>query len=385
MNINHSESETILIVDDNESSLKLLTDLVEASGYSVLQAQYGEMALLIAQSKRPDLILLDIRMTGMDGYEVCRRLKLDSVTSGTPIIFLSALDDIEAKLKGFKSGASDYISKPYQADEVLARIKTQLELTSFRNKLEEMVKDRTKQLEAEILERKQATHDLMESRQKLQELSWHMENVREDERKRIARELHDELGQVLTTQRIALEELASKFTHMDESQIQEKLKDIVLNLDQVADTARAISENLRPGVLDLLGLSAAFEQHLNKFMTSTKLKCKLEMSQEEFNVSPNVATVMFRILQESLTNIARHAHANTVEVRLAELNDELILIVEDDGEGIQEIPSGTRKGFGIMGMKERINLLGGNFILESDPHRGTRIEANIPLYVNEGE
>jgi len=341
--------------------------------------------LLIAQSKRPDLILLDIRMTGMDGYEVCRRLKLDSVTSGTPIIFLSALDDIEAKLKGFKSGASDYISKPYQADEVLARIKTQLELTSFRNKLEEMVKDRTKQLEAEILERKQATHDLMESRQKLQELSWHMENVREDERKRIARELHDELGQVLTTQRIALEELASKFTHMDESQIQEKLKDIVLNLDQVADTARAISENLRPGVLDLLGLSAAFEQHLNKFMTSTKLKCKLEMSQEEFNVSPNVATVMFRILQESLTNIARHAHANTVEVRLAELNDELILIVEDDGEGIQEIPSGTRKGFGIMGMKERINLLGGNFILESDPHRGTRIEANIPLYVNEGE
>jgi len=385
MNINRSGSETVLIVDDNESSLKLLTDLIESSGYSVLQAQYGEMALLIAQSRQPDLILLDIRMTGMDGYEVCRRLKLEELTSGIPIIFLSALDDIEAKLKGFKYGASDYISKPYQADEVLVRIKTQLELKGLRNKLEQMVKDRTIQLETEILERKQATQNLMESRQKLQELSWHMENVREDERKRIARELHDELGQVLTMQRIALKELASRFNKLDENQIQGKLKEIIINLDQVADTARSISENLRPGVLDLLGLSAALEEQLNKFMATTKLNCKLEMNQEEFNVPSKVATVIFRVLQESLTNIARHAHASNVEVRLAELNDELILIVQDDGEGILEQPESTRKGFGIMGMKERINLLGGNFILESAPNKGTRIEANIPLNVNDGE
>lgn len=372
------ESGEILIVDDTELSLNLLTDLLDVAGYSVRQAQYGEMALLSAQASAPDLILLDIRMHGMDGYEVCRKLKADTRTSEIPIIFLSALDDTEAKLKGFQLGAVDYIAKPYQAEEVLARVRTHLELRKLQLNLEEMVRTRTKQLEAEIVERTQATQELLESRQMCQELSWHMEEVREEERKRIARELHDELGQVLTVQRIDLVQLASQ-CDMPAHKIQEKLNSIIRMLDQVADTARSISENLRPGMLDMLGLAAAVDHHVEKFMAATQINCKLIMNRSEFDTSAKVATAVFRILQESLTNVARHARAKNVEIQLVGLNNELILIVQDDGCGIPENLVGQRRGFGMMGMQERAKLLGGGFLVESKPGKGTRIEANFPV------
>jgi signal transduction histidine kinase len=374
--------QEILVVDDSRVSLDLLTDLIEFAGYSVRKAQHGESALLSAQADPPALVLLDIRMRGMDGYEVCRKLKADPCTAEIPIIFLSGLDDTEAKLKGFHLGAADYITKPFQAEEVLARVKTQLELGKLRRNLEEMVNLRTRQLEEEIVERMQATQELLESRQKLQELSWHMEEVREEERKHIARELHDELGQVLTAQRIDLMQLASQ-CDMPAQELQKKLHAIVSMLDQVADTARSISENLRPGMLDMLGLAAAIKHHVEKFIAATQLRCKLIMNREEFDIDPGIATAVFRILQESLTNVARHAQARDIEVRLAELNDELILIVQDDGCGIAESPPGRRRGFGLLGMQERVNLLGGKFLVESLPGKGTRIEVNIPVNFTE--
>lgn len=381
-NNNQEEPGEILIVDDSEVSLNFLSDLLDVARYTVRQAQYGEMALLSAQANPPDLILLDIHMPGIDGYEVCRKLKADHRTAEIPVLFLSGINDIEAKVKAFQLGAVDYIAKPYQAEEVLARVRTQLELRKLKLNLEELVNLRTKQLEAEIAERKLAAQDLLESRQKLRELSWHMEEVREEERKRIARELHDELGQVLTVQRIDLMQLASR-RDVPAHELQEKLHEIILMLDQVADTARSISENLRPGVLDMLGLAAAVEHHVENFMSATQLNCRLTMNRDEFDVDPKMATAVFRILQESLTNVARHARAKLIEVQLVDLSNELILIVQDDGCGIPEKPKGRRRGFGLMGMQERVKLLGGEFLIESFPGKGTRIEANFPVKFTE--
>lgn len=136
----------ILAVDDTPASLRLLTDILRAEGYDVRSAISGELALHAAASSPPDLLLLDIRMPGMDGFEVCRRFKEQSATRDVPVIFVSAALEINEKLHGFEMGAVDYITKPYQRDELLARVRTHLELNKLRHHLEDLVQERTRSL-----------------------------------------------------------------------------------------------------------------------------------------------------------------------------------------------------------------------------------------------
>jgi putative two-component system response regulator len=136
----------ILVVDDTPASLRLLTDLLKAEGYEVRSAISGELALCSAASEPPDLMLLDIRMPEMDGYEVCRRIKAMPETCDVPVIFVSAASETDEKVFGFKVGAVDYVTKPYQRDELLARVTTHLELNRLRHHLEELVVQRTNQL-----------------------------------------------------------------------------------------------------------------------------------------------------------------------------------------------------------------------------------------------
>ncbi|OYY73743.1 MAG: two-component system response regulator [Gammaproteobacteria bacterium 28-57-27] len=136
----------ILAVDDTPASLKLLTELLKGEGYNVRSAINGELALKSAFSHPPELILLDIRMPDMDGFEVCQRLKAHAETSHIPVIFVSALTDTDEKLRGFELGAVDFVTKPYQREELLARVRTHLEVDRLRNHLEDMVEERTKKL-----------------------------------------------------------------------------------------------------------------------------------------------------------------------------------------------------------------------------------------------
>ncbi len=138
----------ILVVDDTSASLRLLTDLLTAEGYQVRSAISGELALISASKNPPELVLLDIRMPQMDGYEVCRRLKANPLTSDVPVIFLSAASEIKDKVQGFQLGAVDYVTKPYQREELLARVRTHLELNHLRNHLESLVAERTSELRA---------------------------------------------------------------------------------------------------------------------------------------------------------------------------------------------------------------------------------------------
>ena len=285
-----SNVRKILIVDDTEPTLSLLVDIVSLAGHSAIQANTGEMALSLATANLPDLIMLDIKMPVMDGFEVCRILKSNPLTSDIPIIFLSGNDDPDAKLQGFALGAADYITKPYHPAEVLARVNTQIKLRKLNYDLEELVKARTKQLEAEIDDRIKVTNELVTSRQKLRELSWHMENVREEERKHIARELHDELGQILSSLRIDLTQLASQAS-IPLQEIRKKLQTAIERVNEVADIARLISENLRPGTLDTFGLAAAVEHHVKHFMANTGLYCKLTMNRDQFSIDPKKETI----------------------------------------------------------------------------------------------
>lgn len=136
----------ILAIDDTPASLRLLTDILKAEGYEVRSAISGELALHAAAAQPPELILLDVSMPGMDGFEVCRRLKAQEPTRDIPVIFVSAMSEMVEKLKGFELGAVDYVTKPYQREELLARVRTHLELHRLRHHLSEMVEERTRSL-----------------------------------------------------------------------------------------------------------------------------------------------------------------------------------------------------------------------------------------------
>ena len=356
------ERGEVLVVEDTAASRQLLSDLLTGAGYAARLAQDGAMALRSAQASPPDLILLDVRMPGMDGYEVCRRLKANPRTCDVPIIFLSALRETEDKVHAFALGAVDYIAKPYQPEEVLARVHTHVELARLRAELERRVGERTVQLQ--------------ESQHRLRELAEFLQTVREDERTRIARELHDELGQSLTALRIDLGWLRKR-GGQTEPAVAERLSSALGLVERTVDAVRRISEDLRPRMLDDLGLAAAVEHYVSQFSERSGIPCSLSMNREEFDIDSRSATAIFRIVQEALTNVVRHADAGNVAVRIEQAADGVHLAVRDDGRGFagEERP----RGFGIIGMRERVSALGGRLDIESVPDQGTAVEAWIPV------
>jgi len=358
----------VLIVEDTPASLQLLSDLLTQAGYSARRARDGKIALLSAQAEPPELILLDVRMPDIDGYEVCRRLKADPRTQDVPVIFLSALRETEDKVLAFRLGAVDYIAKPYQPDEVLARVRTHVELRRLQVGLEDIVRQRTAQYV-------QAESQLRQSQAQLQELAGFLQTVREEERARIARELHDELGQALTVLRIDLAWLRNKCAAFEPG-IVARLAAAHGLVERTVEAVRRISEDLRPAMLDDLGLAAALEHHVARFAQSTGMACELAMNREEFALDERLATALFRLVQEALTNVARHAHARRVTVRIDEQDAAIQLAVADDGCGF--CAAAEHKGFGLLGMHERVKMLGGQLAIDSAPGAGTRIEARLP-------
>jgi signal transduction histidine kinase len=333
--------------------------------------------------RHPDLLLLDIHMPGLDGFEVCRRLKAASDTADIPVIFLSAEQDVETKVNCFKLGAMDYITKPFQPEEVLSRVAVHLELRHLQQNLNAMCEQRTRELQQEVIERRRAEAELYESRQQLRELTGHLQEVREVERARIAREIHDELGQALSVARIHLTRLRDR---LDEprTDMERQVNSIIDVLEQASDTARSISENLRPGMLDLLGLGPAIKHHVQHFSEATGIRCLLHMNeQQECQIEDRVAIAAFRILQEALTNVARHAQARTVDIHVFKQDQEMVLTIVDDGQGLQAKPKGTRGSYGLLGMKERAELLGGSLRITSHPGQGVNVEARLPCGVGE--
>jgi hypothetical protein len=228
---------------------------------------------------------------------------------------------------------------------------------------------------SDITERKRNEAKLKESEAQLRELAEFLRRAREEERSRIARELHDELGQSLTALRIDLNWLRSRGGPLTAA-MRERLQAALSLVERTVDAVRRISEDLRPRMLDDLGLAAAIEHHVSQFSQRSGIPCSLTMNREEFEVDSRCATAVFRVVQEALTNVARHADAANVAVRIEETADGIRLSVRDDGRGFAE--QGGGKTFGLIGMRERVAALGGRIEIESVPEQGTAIEAWIP-------
>lgn len=213
----------------------------------------------------------------------------------------------------------------------------------------------------------------------LRELSTFLQSALENERKRIARELHDELGQTMTALHFDLKWLHEQIDSR-QKKIQARLRSMQALIERTVSTVRRISEDLRPGMLDDLGLAAAIEHHAEKFSAQTGINCDLAMNVTEFDLSDQAATALFRIVQESLTNVARHSSATRVTIRLQDIGDKILLIVQDNGRGLPDGPPNGKKTYGLMGMRERVRMLEGVMDIFNEAGSGVRIETFIPKH-----
>jgi PAS domain S-box-containing protein len=228
-----------------------------------------------------------------------------------------------------------------------------------------------------ISKRRQAERELTESRAKLKQLSISLQRAREDDRAHFARELHDQLGQNLTALRIDFNSLANAMTTVEPATLT-RLTTIDQLIDSMVDTTRQICDELRPGMLDDLGFEAAISSYVKNFTQRFTIPCDLLLDSEAYGLDESLSTTLFRIVQEALTNIARHARASHAMVALQDRGDELLLTIADDGCGLSTALEGERKTYGLLGMRERVDMLGGRLAIDSAPGRGTHIEVIIP-------
>jgi len=352
-------TRSILIVDDVSMNLEIISTQLEKRGYVALVARSGQEAVERANLTHPDLILLDVVMPGIDGFETCRRLKQNEATRDIPVIFMTALTATDDKIEGFRVGAVDYVTKPLNVVEVATRVDTHLALDALRKRQAAQ----NRQLRQEIDAREQ---DLRAKR----------EEAREDERKHIARELHDELGQHLSAIRLELSYARMRWG-TDNPELREKVESMQASIDGVIDVVRNLVARLRPTVLDL-GITSALDWLVCEFRASSRVKCDFHVDAQVGELSPLQTSIVFRLVQESLTNIGRHANARNVQVSLQRRSAAYVLTVRDDGLGFDPTKVGIRS-LGLEGMRERAQMLDGRLDLRTEPGKGTNITVTFPL------
>ena len=224
----------------------------------------------------------------------------------------------------------------------------------------------------------QDNSDAKLAEQALRKLSSHLEQAREEERSRIAHEIHDELGSKLTAVKMDLSWLDNKLLEI-EPNYRQKMPPLFQHIDEAITTVQKIATDLHPSILDHLGLAAALEWQMENFTEQTGLRCHLTLPDEPIEIEEQRATALFRIVQESLTNISRHANASKVEIELRIHDDQLTLSIADNGCGMTSLQMNNPDKFGIQGMRERSRHFGGELSIDSQPEQGCTIQLTMPL------
>jgi len=236
----------------------------------------------------------------------------------------------------------------------------------------------------DITERVQSQLELKKSHQDLRDLATHLQDIREDERTRIAREIHDELGQQLTGLKMDISWLSKK-VHSPNEEINVKLSEALALIDDTVKTVRRIATQLRPSILDDLGLVSAIEWQADEFEKRFKIKTAFHSTLGNIAIDKEIATGIFRIFQECLTNVLRHSQATEVKSMLSASNGVLRLLVSDNGIGFNANAIETKKTLGLLGMKERTLIMGGTYDINSKPGEGTTVHIAVPLATSENE
>lgn len=257
------------------------------------------------------------------------------------------------------------------------------ELAGYRNQLEELVAKRTvdlKQvnttLQKEVAERTHAELELTGLREQLRNLSNHLQNIREEEKTRIAREVHDELGQSLTALKMDLVCLKDELPQ-GQSELEERVQSMSGLIDSTITSVQRISSELRPQILDVMGLCEAISWQAKEYQKRTSLQFDLHC--EHIPLNKELTTDLFRIFQETLTNVVRHAQAERVRVSFHQQDGRLTMEIADNGKGMNPEKIDDSQSLGLIGIRERVLFLGGDVAFLSAPGEGTKVVVNIPL------
>jgi signal transduction histidine kinase len=350
----------ILMLEDDAADAELTKFALRKGGlpFSLHRVETRDEYVTQLEKRPPTLILSDYSLPGFNGHDALEIAQ--KKCPETPFIFVTGTMGEEVAIETLKSGATDYV------------LKTRL------SRLMPAVNRALREAEARAQHRR-AEEQLRESHEQLRALSIYLQSVREEERTRIAREVHDELGQALTSCKLDLSWLATKLPKELKPLI-EKTKTLSAHIDSTIQMVRRISAELRPGVLDHLGLAAALEWQANEFQNRTGIKCDVRADVNEPQLEQNASTTLFRIFQETLTNIIRHAGATHVTVDLKERDGRIHLAISDNGRGISRTEINDPKSMGLLGMRERAALLGGLFKIGRMPRgEGTEVKVSIPL------
>lgn len=348
----------ILMVEDNDADAGLTLHHLRKGGivFSCDRVETRAAFTRALEHATPDIILSDYSLPAFDGNAALAIAR--AKCPDTPFIFVTGKLGEELAIETLKKGATEYVLK-----QRLSRL-----VPSVQRALREADERR---------ERRHAEEQLRESHEQLRSLSVYLQHVREEERIRIAREVHDELGQVLTGLKLQLSWLCGRLPAKMKL-FREKMEMLSDRIDETIQIVRRIATELRPGVLDTAGLLPALEWQAQQFQKETGIRCEVKSAVRDTLWDQDLNTAFFRIFQETLTNIIRHAEATRVEVRFVETGGSLVLRVKDNGRGITDAEVHNTKSIGLLGMRERTALLGGEVELHGEPGRGTTVTVRIP-------
>lgn len=344
----------ILIVEDYAPDAELAAHEIRRDGIPVetrVVETPGDFVAALA-AFRPDLVLSDYRLPRFDGMAALRLAQEHA--PGTPLLIITGSMNEEIAVECMKAGAWDYVLK-----DNLKRLGLAVRAALGRKR--------------EAAEKERAERSLAAGERRYRRLFAHLQRVRERERALIAREVHDELGQLMTALKIDLSLLRP-----GAADFEERRREMSALLDQTIGTVQRITAELRPGVLDDLGLEAAAEWQVRSFRARAGIPCAFAARGAGGVLDRDRQTAMFRILQEALTNVARHAGAGRVEVLLEQDEQGARLEVRDDGRGLPAEAPANPRSYGLIGMQERAAEFGGRVAFESAAGAGTVVRAHIP-------
>lgn len=302
------------------------------------------------------------------------------IQTGKPFILTHLLENTNYRLSGLRrSGAQTFVGYPMKVGPKIIGCLNLIHTDNITisEQMGRWIQSLANYV-AVLTERKRGEEDLRVSREQLRALSLHTQSAIEDERKRIAREIHDELGQELSLLQLELGMLTDQLPKSEKS-VLSKAKSMTKLIDSSIRSVQRISTDLRPTLLDNLGLGAAVDWAVREFHKKTKIRCQVNIEPPDLKLDQERSTALFRIMQETLTNVLRHAGASRVTVRLTKHHDVAVLTIRDNGVGIPAERVNDPGSVGLSGMRERVRPWNGSVVIEGRPAKGTEITVTVSL------
>jgi PAS domain S-box-containing protein len=361
----------VLVVEDNLEMNRFIAQTLSEK-YDVISAFDGKQGLERALASNPTLIVTDLMMPRVSGVEMIGEIRKRPEVADVPILLLTAKADEDLKIKLLEEGAQDFVAKPFSEKDLLIRVTNLISLKTAQDQLRDRVRIQTQELD-------QRNEEVLQQAEQLRELSTRLQLTQDEERRHIARELHDSVGQIITalgmtlsgvTQRVVQDPSLGSLVHESEQLVQQLSKEI-----------RTMSYLLHPPLLDESGLSEAIRWYTDGLGERSGLDIELDISDEFGRLPAEMELALFRIVQECLTNIHRHSGSKTAAIHLSRAGGDISLRVEDTGKGIPaEKLKGIQKqrsGVGITGMRERVRHFKGMLDIQSSAV-GTTISIILP-------